>query len=134
MNSIGPFGKTILELTLTDKDSFDCQLCKLVGDNFINALKLFSNLICYSNVCWDTLVNYTTGNIRTGGFDHKVIEKENENKKLPFILKDELKSSEYTLQPLESFMFHKLNEIPWQRFAVFPARPLFAHTDVFFNF
>ncbi len=80
---------------------------------------------------WDTLVNYTTGNIQTGGFDHKLIEKENENKKLPFILKDELKSPEYTLQPLESYMFHKLNELPWQRFAVFPARPLFAHTDVF---
>ena len=122
-------GQTVLELTMTDstdpKTTFMYSLC---SEKYLGPLKMFPNLVAYSNVDQDYTVNYKTGGIQRSKYHHA--EQSIITKDLPLIIKDERTGESFECNCIEDDMFHALDKLHWKRYAVFPIRPMKAHTDI----
>lgn len=114
-------GRTVLELTMTDNVHDECFMMSLVGDYYITPLKLFENLVVYANVKSDITVNYVTGAIRKTNF-------RNTSSGETIVCDDRVEDGK--LLKAQDKMHMVLNKLPWKRYAVIPARVLFAHTDI----
>ncbi|KAI8894118.1 putative serine esterase-domain-containing protein [Globomyces pollinis-pini] len=128
------FGDTLLQLTLTDSLTSPDQsfLLKLTDPFYITPLKLFTNLICYANVRYDSVVCYTTGNIRLSCITDDVLDKNQVS--YPAVVEDKndehIQDVDLINDSLERKIHRVLNRLPWKRYAVFPSRPLIAHTGI----
>ena len=122
-------GQTVLELTMTDstdpKTTFMNLLC---NETYLAPLKMFSNLVAYSNVDSDYTVNYKTGSIQRTRYQHEGGQSSTQD--LPQIIRDDRVFDDKDCECIEDEMFKALDTLPWNRFAVLPARALKAHTDI----
>ncbi|KAJ3325445.1 hypothetical protein HDV06_004304 [Boothiomyces sp. JEL0866] len=116
-------GPTVTELTLNDHPTKDgCLFSNLSDKHHIDSLGTFRNLIVYSNVNNDITVNYLTGAIRREHMD--------EDKGAKVVHDDRLEVVKCKKVRIEDKLYTALNVLPWKRFAVYPKRMLFAHTDM----
>jgi hypothetical protein len=110
-------------------------LVQLTQHIYLAALKAFESLVLYSNVRHDPSVHYSTGAIRRRSFESSLDLK---SISLPAVVSDDhpdpisncLQLSSQDSQNHEVIIHANLNQLPWNRFAVIPARPLLAHIDI----
>ncbi|CEO97813.1 DUF676 domain-containing protein [Plasmodiophora brassicae] len=137
------------ELMLKDGDDSTVPLIvRMTDDAFINALRLFRHRIAYGAIRYDPTVGYETSVIRrTNPFKaqfpvslSKLLLGES-----PRVIRDDAETAEMdeggsqtVHTPLEELMMGRLDALDWERYAILPSRPVFAHVDVivkskFFN-
>jgi hypothetical protein len=122
-------------LTLSDTtETGDPFLWDLANGAYFDGLKSFKRLSAYSNVKFDVPVHYSTAAIRKRSFCTTM---NIDSLTLPAVINDDhpelLSGSDEENEKELSFedrIFEKLDQLPWNRYAVIPTRPLLAHVDI----